>query len=84
VQWHWELSAMHAMNLHLERRAASNLAVVSLACLLTLSLSSTAQPAVGEITIKGMVLNNVHTGEKEKRVFLYALDGPAAMREREE
>jgi len=30
----------------------------------------------GQITIKGMVLNNVHTGEKDKSVFVYALDGP--------
>jgi len=29
-----------------------------------------------EVTIKGMVLNHVHTGEKEKSVFVYALDGP--------
>lgn len=28
------------------------------------------------VTIKGMVLNNVHTGEKKSAVFVYALDGP--------
>ena len=34
------------------------------------------QQAGNPITIKGMVLNNVHTGEKNKSVFVYALDGP--------
>ena len=28
------------------------------------------------VTIKGMVLNQVHTGEKDRSVFVYALDGP--------
>ena len=34
-----------------------------------------AEPAE-QVTIKGMVLNHVHTGEKDRGVFLYALDGP--------
>jgi hypothetical protein len=34
-----------------------------------------AEPA-GQVTILGMVLNHVHTGEKERSVFVYALDGP--------
>jgi hypothetical protein len=34
-----------------------------------------AEPA-GQVMIKGMVLNHVHTGEKERSVFVYALDGP--------
>jgi hypothetical protein len=33
-----------------------------------------------EITIKGIVLNNVHTGEREKSVFVYALDGTPEIR----
>jgi formylglycine-generating enzyme required for sulfatase activity len=33
-----------------------------------------------EVTIKGLVLNNVHTGEQEKSVFVYALDGTAEIR----
>jgi hypothetical protein len=37
--------------------------------------SAIAQPATGEVTIKGNVLSNVHTGEKDKRVFLLAYDG---------
>jgi hypothetical protein len=32
------------------------------------------------ITIKGMVLNNVHTGQREKSVFIYALDGTPEIR----
>ncbi len=28
------------------------------------------------VTIKGMVLNHIHTGEKDPAVFVYALDGP--------
>ncbi|MCY3022726.1 MAG: SUMF1/EgtB/PvdO family nonheme iron enzyme [Planctomycetota bacterium] len=32
--------------------------------------------AADEVTLKGMVLNQVHTGEKENSVFVYALDGP--------
>jgi len=32
--------------------------------------------APNEVTLKGMVLNNAHTGEKEKSVFVYVLDGP--------
>ncbi len=33
-------------------------------------------PPGGQVTVKGMVLNQVHTGEKETSVFVYALDGP--------
>jgi len=33
-----------------------------------------------QVTIKGMVLNHVHTGEKDRSVFVYALDGPPAIR----
>ncbi len=33
--------------------------------------------ASGEVTLKGMVLNNVHTGEREPSVCIYVLDGPA-------
>ena len=40
----------------------------------------TSQTVAVEVTIKGMVLNNVHTGEKEKSVFVYALDGPPEIR----
>ena len=39
-----------------------------------------SQTVAVEVTIKGMVLNNVHTGEKEKSVFVYALDGPPEIR----
>jgi len=35
-----------------------------------------APPTGDQVTIKGMVLNNVHTGEKDASVFVYALDGP--------
>jgi hypothetical protein len=38
------------------------------------------QPAGSEITIKGLVLNNVHTGEADKTVFVYALDGTPEIR----
>lgn len=34
-----------------------------------------AEPAE-QVTIMGMVLNHVHTGEKDRSVFVYALDGP--------
>ncbi len=34
-----------------------------------------AEPAE-QVTILGMVLNHVHTGEKDPSVFVYALDGP--------
>jgi hypothetical protein len=34
-----------------------------------------AEPA-RQVTILGMVLNHVHTGEKDRSVFVYALDGP--------
>ena len=40
----------------------------------------TSQTVAVEVTIKGMVLNNVHTGEKEKSVFVYALDGTPEIR----
>ena len=43
--------------------------------LFLLAGSAFAQPAGGEVTIKGNVLSNVHTGEKGKRVFLLAYDG---------
>ncbi len=35
-----------------------------------------AAKLAGPVTIKGMVLNHVHTGEKDQSVFVYALDGP--------
>ncbi len=38
------------------------------------------QMAGNEVTIKGIVLNNVHTGEREKSVFVYALDGTPSIR----
>src|SRR5512135_3540227 len=28
------------------------------------------------VTLKGVVLNHIHTGEKDPVVFMYALDGP--------
>ena len=37
-------------------------------------------PADDRVTIKGMVLNNVHTGEDKESVFIYALDGTPAIR----
>jgi formylglycine-generating enzyme required for sulfatase activity len=33
-------------------------------------------PSGDQVTVKGMVLNNVHTGVKDVSVFVYALDGP--------
>jgi formylglycine-generating enzyme required for sulfatase activity len=36
----------------------------------------TIQKAGNPVTLKGMVLNNVHTGEKVESVFIYALGGP--------
>ncbi len=36
----------------------------------------TAEP----VTIKGMVLNHVHSGEKNPSVFVYALDGPGPIK----
>ena len=55
-----------------------------LSCCLAMTtaiVSAFAGQAIGnEITIKGMVLNNVHTGEKEKSVFVYALDGTPEIR----
>jgi len=41
---------------------------------------SVGLPAGKEITLKGMVLNNAHTGEEQKGVFLYVLDGPPEIR----
>jgi len=38
--------------------------------------SPEGSPAGTSVTLKGMVLNNVHTGQKESSVFVYALDGP--------
>jgi len=36
-----------------------------------------AKPVAGaEVTLKGMVLNDEHLGEKAKSVFIYAVDGP--------
>lgn len=36
-----------------------------------------ARPAAGqEIILKGMVLNEAHTGDTQKSVFVYAVDGP--------
>ncbi len=44
--------------------------------LITATASAAAGPPAGnQVTIKGMVLNNVHTGENQKSVFIYALDG---------
>jgi len=45
-----------------------------------LAWTSLVQAVAGEITIKGIVLNNVHTGEGEKSVFVYALDGTPEIR----
>jgi len=42
--------------------------------------TSVVQAVASEITIKGMVLNNVHTGEAEKSVFVYVLDGTPEIR----
>lgn len=41
---------------------------------------SVGRPAGKEITLKGMVLNNLHTGEEQKSVFVYVLDGPPEIR----
>ncbi len=50
-----------------------------LICCLALATAlawASASPAAGnEVTIKGMVLNNVHTGENQTSVFVYALGG---------
>jgi formylglycine-generating enzyme required for sulfatase activity len=48
---------------------------------LALAVSGMAQeietaPAGTEVTLKGMVLNQAHLGEKDKVVFMYVLDGP--------
>ncbi len=42
--------------------------------------ASAASPAENEVTIKGMVLNNVHSGENQTSVFVYALDGTPEIR----
>jgi formylglycine-generating enzyme required for sulfatase activity len=39
-----------------------------------------SQAIAAETTIKGMVLNNVHTGETQKSVFVYTLDGTPEIR----
>src|SRR5208282_5773283 len=44
--------------------------------LISAQVSASESPNAGnEVTIKGMVLNNVHTGENQTSVFVYALDG---------
>ena len=57
------------------RRVAMSLMVLVWITFLTLGFGAEPQ-AAPEITLKGMVLNNVHTGEKDKSVFIYVLDGP--------
>jgi hypothetical protein len=42
--------------------------------------SPAAQPAGGEVTIQGNVLSNVHTGEKDKSLFLLAYNGTPAIK----
>jgi hypothetical protein len=42
--------------------------------------AAASPPAGNEVTIKGMVLNNVHTGENQESVFVYALDGTPEIR----
>lgn len=37
-------------------------------------------PAAGEVTLTGNVLSNVHTGEKDKSLFLIAYDGTPAIK----
>jgi hypothetical protein len=39
-----------------------------------------APAAASDVTIKGIVLNNVHTGERKKSVFVYALEGTAEIK----
>jgi hypothetical protein len=51
-----------------------------LASLLLLPVLAGGPLPGGEITLKGVVLNNAHTGEKEKSMFLCALDGPAEIK----
>lgn len=41
---------------------------------------SVGLPAGKEITLKGMVLNNAHTGQDQKGVFVDVLDGPPEIR----
>ena len=54
------------------------------ACCLALTAALAAAwagpSAANEVTIKGMVLNNVHTGEEQTSVFVYALDGTPEIR----
>src|SRR5271169_3654347 len=42
----------------------------------TADVANRSAESAEQVTIKGMVLNHVHTGEKDRGVFLYALDGP--------
>jgi hypothetical protein len=49
--------------------------VVCCLALAALALAWAGPSAGNEVTIKGMVLNNVHTGEDQTCVFVYALDG---------
>ncbi len=46
----------------------------------TVAAARATMPADDRTTIKGMVLNNVHTGEDKESVFIYALDGTPAIR----
>ena len=41
---------------------------------------SAMQAAENEVTVKGVVINNAHTGEKEKSLFVYVLDGTPEIR----
>ncbi len=50
-------------------------AVCFLAVMAGIAWTSASAHAGTEATIKGMVLNNVHTGEKQTAVFVYALAG---------
>ena len=54
--------------------------VFGLALLAAMASASASPPAGNPVTIKGMVLNNVHTGEAQKSVFAYALDGTPEIR----
>ena len=51
-----------------------------LAIAATIVLAFTSPVVAGEVTIKGMVLNNIHTGERQKSVFVYALEGTPEIR----
>jgi len=55
--------------------------IVMLAVILAVRAAAAAvSPPAAEVTIKGMVLNSVHTGESPPSVFVYALDGPPSVR----